>query len=492
MRVGLLLLIIWPLTGCGGSRMELPIVTYPYLAPDQIVTESEAVEMDPSKIQPMYKERLAVNMATVVKVALAKNLDIQLAQQRVEAYRGRVESSWGAIFPSISPTASLEGVDGTVRATPGNLTSVAFRTFQPFAFVQWVLNPGKVYYDIVAARKRLLSTQYEERAVVMQTLEAAVRQYYDLALAQAKVSAAFKALTESTELLRIAQSRVKTGAGLAADESRAKAEVASRQQDLILALKSFYDASVALSVTLNLDSTVTLIPSVDRIPKITLVRDDVEINELLALAVEHRDDLKSVRTLIEAVAADKKSTFWGSAGPQFQIGYQGGGISGQAQNVGSPPREQKFGMSDLQRFTASAMWKLGVSTFGEIKTSRAVEKKAYLQANRKFAAVRADVVRAAQDIRAQNEVIERAHQQVIAAEEALRITKVNLVVGTMTILDVLHAENVSAHARLRYSETVVRYNQAQVMILAAVGLLSEKSLYLEPVANIKEIDGDVP
>ncbi|MBE7461889.1 MAG: TolC family protein [Planctomycetes bacterium] len=472
--------------------MELPIVTYPYLAPDQIVTESEAVEMDPSKIQPMYKERLAVNMATVVKVALAKNLDIQLAQQRVEAYRGRVESSWGAIFPSISPTASLEGVDGTVRATPGNLTSVAFRTFQPFAFVQWVLNPGKVYYDIVAARKRLLSTQYEERAVVMQTLEAAVRQYYDLALAQAKVSAAFKALTESTELLRIAQSRVKTGAGLAADESRAKAEVASRQQDLILALKSFYDASVALSVTLNLDSTVTLIPSVDRIPKITLVRDDVEINELLALAVEHRDDLKSVRTLIEAVAADKKSTFWGSAGPQFQIGYQGGGISGQAQNVGSPPREQKFGMSDLQRFTASAMWKLGVSTFGEIKTSRAVEKKAYLQANRKFAAVRADVVRAAQDIRAQNEVIERAHQQVIAAEEALRITKVNLVVGTMTILDVLHAENVSAHARLRYSETVVRYNQAQVMILAAVGLLSEKSLYLEPVANIKEIDGDVP
>jgi outer membrane protein TolC len=86
------------------------------------------------------------------------------------------------------------------------------------------------------------------------------------------------------------------------------------------------------------------------------------------------------------------------------------------------------------------------------------------------------VVRAAQAGRTFNELIELSRQQVTSAEEALRLTEANLRAGTMTTLDVLQAEDAVAQARLRYSEAVVRHNQAQVNLLAALGLLDETSL----------------
>ncbi len=48
--------------------------------------------------------------------------------------------------------------------------------------------------------------------------------------------------------------------------------------------------------------------------------------------------------------------------------------------------------------------------------------------------------------------------------------------GAMTTLDVLQAQDAVARARLRHAEAVVRYNQAEVDLLAALGLLDMSSL----------------
>ncbi|MBI3830839.1 MAG: TolC family protein [Planctomycetes bacterium] len=482
--LGVLLMGLW---GCEATRATLPHLDRPDVGPEKRESSSETVTFSSSAIQPMYKEQLAVDLPTIGKVAIARNLDIQLARQRVAAYEGRVQSVLGTLFPAFSPAVLFEHMDGTVRATQGNLLSASFNSFQPLIAVQWLLNPGKVYYDMVAARKRLLASQYEERALALETLHKATNQYYELALGQARVASAIQALAEAHELFRITQSRARAGTGLTADEIRGQAEVAGRQQDLILALKSFYDASVALSVTLNLDSTATLIPSAEKLPKTTLVKEDLPIEDLLALAVEHRDDLKSVRILIAAASAERSSTKWGGVGPQIQSGYQGGGIMSNSNNIGSPPKDQSSGLVSQQRFTASATWKFGLSTFGELKSSKAAEKQAYIQADRKLAAIRAEVVNASQDSKAQSEIILKAHQQVASAEEALRLTKVNLEAGTMTTLDILHAESAAAQARLRYCDAVVRYNQAQVNLLASIGLLDEKCLAPETTATKAEV-----
>ena len=66
-----------------------------------------------------------------------------------------------------------------------------------------------------------------------------------------------------------------------------------------------------------------------------------------------------------------------------------------------------------------------------------------------------------------------AQQGVTAAEEALRLTQKNLEAGTGLTLDVLTAQDAADQARLNYASSVVRYNQAEINLLAALGLLEE-------------------
>lgn len=423
----------------------------------------------------MYSEMLPIDLKTVAQVAAAQNLDIEIARQRVASMHGRLESSTGAALPVLAPTFLFERVDGTVRATEGNLVDVGFRTFQPYALVQWVLNPGKVVYDIIAARKRLLASQYQERAEVLEVLQRSALQYYELAFTQYGVAAARQSVEEAEELLRITQARTQRGIGLAADELHAKAELAGRQQETIVALKVFHETSVALATTLHLDATVTLVPSIDRLSQVTLVRDDIAIEDLMKIALDHRDDLHGARTLIEAAGADHSATWWASFGPQVGASYQYGGIAGRAEEVNNG-QDETFGLHHQERVIGSAGFRFGLSMFGDLDSVSAEERHAILNAEKAVDRVTEQVVRAHQDTKVQSELVSYASEELQAAEETLRLARANLQAGTMRSLDVMHVESSLAQARLHYAAAVSRYNQAQVSLLAALGLLRAESL----------------
>ena len=61
---------------------------------------------------------------------------------------------------------------------------------------------------------------------------------------------------------------------------------------------------------------------------------------------------------------------------------------------------------------------------------------------------------------------------------ARRLTQASLEAGAMTTLDVLQSQDAVAQARLRHAEAVVRYNQAEVNLLAAIGLLNADTIAL--------------
>lgn len=486
----------------------------PDVSPSNQRTDQEALRLDASQIKPMYTELVPIDLPTVVRVAVAQNFDVRQARLSVEVSQGRYESTVGSAFPAIVPTAVFEHVEGSVRATEGNLVGVGFDTFQPSVAIQWIVNPGRVIYDIVAAKKRLHASEKLEQAVIQETLRQAVIQYYTLVFAQAGVTTAHQGVLEAEELLRISRIRVQTGMGVPADELRAKARLAERQQDLVSALNDLYNSSVALALTLHLDSATTLLPSVDAIPPITLVREDLPIDELLGIAVLFRPDLESVRQLAQAAAADTGSSWWGGFGPTMSLAYQYGGITGQANNVvpaegipgnlivnsasangsfsGNPftngltkegilrgskrldgRDDQTFSFSDQQRASAGLGWRFSLSAFGDLKTAKAVQKQAIIDAEQLLDIVRAEVVTAAQAGAAQDQLVALASQQVASAQEALRLSEANFRAGTMTTLDVLQAQDAATQARLRYARAVVRYNQSQVNLLAALGLLSE-------------------
>lgn len=506
------------LAGCAStSGVADAVPNRPDVAPASAPAVGDALVLDAAQVRPLYREIVAIDLVSVARVALAQNLDILAARQEVEAARGRHESAIGATLPVLVPAATFEHLQGTTRDVEGRLIGVNFSTFQPGLAVQWVLNPGRVVADIITSKKRIRAGERAEEAVVLETLRQAAVQYEDLALAQARVAAASQSLVEAEELLRVNSLRLRTGNALAADVSRAEARAAERRGSLVLELDRFYQASIQLALTLHLDAAVTLIPAADRLPPITLVRDDLDLDALLAIAVLNRPDLESVRIVAEAVAVERKAVWWGALGPQFQASYQYSGITGHADNVvqgqgisnnliinpGSANgafstnpavnggireaisrasqrlagrRDETAGFSDQHRAAAGVAWRLSFSTFGDLKTARALEARAVIDAEQHLDRVKAAVVSAVQSSRTRRELIAARSQEVASADEALRLSQTTLEAGMATTLDVLQAQDALTAARVNYAEATVRYNQAQISLLAALGLLSESAL----------------
>ena len=518
-----------PLMAVAGLALSIALagclspVTIPPPTPSNVIADVRSVSdaallLDSSKVEPMYTELLPIDLFSVIRVVAAENIDIRLAKYQVDQLQGRYESTVGGLFPVVVPTAIFEHLDGSVRATEGNIVNVGFNTFQPSIAVQWVVNPGRVIYEIIAAKRRLRAVQYQERAVQLEVLRTSAVQFYDLVLTQSHVLATSQAVIEAEELLRINQLRARTGTGVHADELRAEARLAERQQDFAVAMNALYRASLVLAVTLQLDDpTVTLIPKLEELPPINLVREDVAIDDMLTTAIEHRPDLQNVRALIKAAEADHGARWWGGFGPQFGATYQFGGITGHANNTNkgggipsnllvnplSPAgtfsanpvanaftregilrgsrrldrnRDETFSLSDQQRVNASVSARWSISTFGDLKAANAATQQALLEAKRSLILVKAQVIEAAQTSKTNKKLIAMSKRQTAAAEEALRLTQASLQAGAMTTLDVLQAQDAVAQARLRYAEAVVRYNQAEVNLLAALGVLDPHTL----------------
>ncbi len=506
---------------CAAPRAIMPPADHPSVAPAAQACPGPGLQLDATQVRPMFTELLPIDLPTVIKVSGANNLDIQIAREVVQASRGQLESTVGSLFPALVPTALFEHVEGTVRTAEGKLIGAGFNTFQPSLALEWIINPGRVAYEIVAAKKRLLASHQQEEATFLETIRRSAVQYYDLVLAQARITTANQGVTQAEELLRTTEVRLRAGTGVKADQLRAQARLAERRQELLEALNSFYQNSIALTLTLHLDSSVTLVPNAEEVSPVQLVREDMDIDELLGLCVQFRPDLERLRTLIGAVTADKGAAWWGAFGPQFQASYQYGGITGHAENVvpseGIPNNlivnplstngtfstvplangaikegilrgskqwagqdDQTYGFHDQQRATAALAWRISVSAFGQLKAASAAERQAIIEAERKLDFVRAEVVSSLQSSATNRQLIATAQEQVAAAQEALRLTQANFRIGTMTTLDVLQADDALTSANLRFASAVVRFNQSQINLLAALGLLTESSITRDP------------
>lgn len=489
-RAAAVALALGAVAGCKTTKPITEAPMHPNVSPPEAVLPGERLSLDSSAVSPMYQQILAIDLAGVVRVAAAQNIDIRQARLAVAAQQGRVDSAIGRWFPAIVPGGGIELVDGGVRATPGNIINVGFQTLFAFVTIDWVINPGQVHYDVVAAKKRLAASEHEERAVILGTLHDAVVRYYDLVLRQSEVATARQAVLAAEELVRINDQQLHAGTGVPADRMRAVAHLAERRQDLVLALARFHHASVELAVALRLDSTVTLAPSMSQLPPTTLVSDDLDIEQLLALAVQFRPDLQAIRSIVEAVKAEEDSAWWGGFGPQFRTAYAVGGIGGHFDDpTGLVPGES--GLQFQQRFAAAGGWRLSVSTLGNLRTAGAVKEQTALEAERLLDMVRAQAVNAQQAIRANRDLIDLAGRGVGAARESVRLAEANLKAGTMTTLEVLDAQDALARAELRYAHAVVGYNQSQVDLLAAIGLLDMQSLGVSAPVNT-DAEADSP
>ena len=461
-------LLLLPCAACSLVPPELPPKQPPDVAPTRVdpvapVTQSLA-------IQPMYRELLPIDLRTASEVALAQAQDVLRAQNATAAAAASVRSVFGWLLPTIAPGISYEKVDGTVRATQGTLVDAAFSTVQPVVLAQWILQPGRVVHELLAARKRVVATRLHERAVRVTTLRAVAAGYHELLAAAARVGAAQVAFLAADEAARVTAAQHRHGLVLATAARAAAGAAAQREQELRETLLGFHDASIDLATTLGLDPMVTLAPVTAEVLPHTLVRTELTVDELLGFAIAQRDDLAAVREELAASEHDGGAAFWSAFGPSVAVGYQTSAVRGSAE--GAPAN----GFHDQQRLQAGVGWQFDTSKIAALVAADVADREAQRVLTEVLLRVRGEVVLAHQVVIAAEPGVAAARQSLAAATTAGAEAAARHRAGAAPEADLLTARAVEAAARSQLVAAIARYDQAQVDLLAAIGVLDTTNL----------------
>jgi outer membrane protein TolC len=409
----------------------------------------------------MVRDVLPIDLATALKLAQARNLDIAAAQQRVRAGHGDVNASIGSALPAVGVGVGATDLGGATSAPGGGYQVGRFSRVSPMLFASWVLNPAQAIFDVLAARRRLDALRQDSDSTRLIVARDVALAYFDLAKAQAHVATTTRRVAQSDELARLAHARETVGMGLALDTHRAEAARDAAQVAAIAALNGYYAASVRLAQVLDLDPAVMLVPAKDALQAQNLLPPDSTLDALLARAFLQRPDLAALRKRLGAADAARASTLFGGLGPQIQA-------NGVLANV-PPANSASDTMFRQQFYGGSVGLTLSAALIGRMQGANAARALAGIEVARNLEAVRAGVVLAQQDRLASARSLPLAAAQVQSAQAAYDLARSGVQAGTAVLADVLQADADLLAAREAYDQAVANDCAAQVRLLYAVG-----------------------
>ena len=217
--------------------------------------------------------------------------------------------------------------------------------------------------------------------------------YFDLQQACGLVAINREAVANAKELSDVTGSYARTGQGLEADHRRALTELNHRRKDVQLYTGQLLVASANLVRILVLNPQSVIAPVEPAECIITLIPDDVPLDDLVIKGLRNRPELASAQELVEASVARLKQARLRPFIPSLAVSYAGGGFGGgQGSFFGD------FGARG--DFAASLFWELQNLGFGDVaimRRRRFENEEANLQKLKIAARVAAEVVAAYRD-----------------------------------------------------------------------------------------------
>ncbi len=409
------------------------------------------VPIESGSLQNIAAERHAVDLPTVLRLALERNLSIARARESIreqEAVRRGVQAQ---ALPNLGVSAGL------ARLLP-NISTVAG---VPAGRATLFISPGRVYYDARSARFAVRSSEFNREAVTQDVLLEATARYSNLELTEGLVRVAEQSVTQARELLRLTEERQKGGLALTADVLRAQARLGEEQQALVEAQKDFKVASITLATLLRLPPAVTLVTSEPNVQERTLVSPEVPQEQLVGQALRQRPELGQAGAELRAARMRRKSALWGALIPTLGVEQWFGGVT-----TDTPQSDRRIWYYLEWRLLDN----LGQSARSKSDQAKSQERQARLRQDELQEQIVGEVLAAQQAVAAAKEQVRVAGQQVTAAEGAVTVFRERYLNGLGLQLDVLAGQQALTAARQNLVRAVVRFNLAQAELQTRLGV----------------------
>jgi outer membrane protein TolC len=408
-----------------------------------------------------------IDLPTALRLAGARNLDIQIARQHLQEAEARRQAALQQFFPWITPGIGYHRRDGVAQSVPSGVISDAhFQSYAPGAALAAQVALGDAIYSSLAAKQLVAASNHALETQRQEALLAAAQGYFEIAKAGSLVEVVNEALKTSLDYQRQLHEAVAAGVAFRGDELRVQSQSEHYRLDLERALERQRLAAVNLALVLHLDSRVELAPLDPELVPLTLFETNATADGLVELALESRPELKESQALLVAARADKTGATYGPLIPTLGAQAFGGGLGGGPD--GSP---DNFGA--VGDYTVGLGWRIGPGGLfdsARIRAARARLATAELGTAKLHDAIVSQVVAGLIRVRSTSAQIDLARGNLAAADETLRLTRARKQYGVGQVLEDIQAQQALTQARSDYFTALGEYNKAQYGLSRAVGV----------------------
>jgi outer membrane protein TolC len=416
-------------------------------------------------------EVLRIDLVSALRLAAASNPTIALARLRVEEAYNRLEQAQLLLLPSLEVAPAYLRHDGEIQNAAGLVFPTSKSSVYGVGGAALQVSTSEALFAPLVAR-RLAEAQAAASQAVDNNIQLDVAlTYLDLLQSYAQLAVNTDVLARAQEVLRRTEAAVKaqlfkTGA----DITRARTEVALRQQERTAIRGQIRVISSRLARLLLLQPTVGILPADPALLPVVLVPEDAPVEQLVEVGVTTRPELAESRSLVAASEARLRQARLSPLLPSLQIVYQAGTFGGGQDSFLGHFNARGDG-------TAQAVWELrnlGLGYLAENRVHRTLVGEANLHAVEVQAQVADEVNSAVQIARARRQALDFAQEAVQQAIEMYR--RLDLISFGMTgpkkeldSLEPLLAIQELARARTQYLGAVIEYNRAQFQLFTAMG-----------------------
>jgi len=451
-RAGLLASIALVVTGCA-------------IGPDYRRPELPTQEQYRSVLEPQAAASFAdlewaevfgdAQLREVLDVAVANNLDLQIAAARVEEFRGRARVARSYLGPEIRGTG---GTSPSPASSEDSSYSLGFS-------LSWELDLfGRLRRSDEAARAQLLASEDFARGVMNALVADVATTWFRLRELDTEVAIIERTIRSQADTLELVRSLKRNGVASGTEEQQALSQLAGTRAQLPLALQRRVQTENLLRFLLGYAPEP--VPRAVE-PPAFVVPAEIPVG-LPAQLLERRPDLRQLENELHAATANvgfaEASRF-----PYLSIGLTSffGLVSPELARLldGDDPAQELFSIGP---FLDAPIYQSGRGT-GNVEVARAQMKQAelayrrgVLQAYREVA----DVLIVTDQVR---DFIAQSAIRVEAAREVLRLQQMRYRAGVVSFLEVLDAERQLFLAEIELARARLNQYEAYVELYRALG-----------------------
>lgn len=405
------------------------------------------------------------NLEECLKLALENSSGIKIENEKIKYRKWNYYHTLTDFLPNVFYTFTIQKLLGEYLV--GAIIPVAINEIPITSTLDIEYNvtrKGKTIYETSQTRSYLKSAKYLYNFSKNEVLKNTANAYWDLLAKKLDVYIYRTNYIDRLEQLKQTEIKYKVGSGSKFDVLRAESQTANAKQLYLSSLNNLRLSQAKLSNIVGIEVLTPIYPSEYEVSTKQLVDDKVKLEELIKVAIETRDDIKSLKKEIDALKA-KRSQNYTDFFPELILGYK-------RADVGTV----KLGLNTNYSLSLTAKVEigenLGLGTLTKIKAENAQIKQKELELFQYISNIKENILKNYYNSKLSLEKITSAQKEIISANEGVRFATVRWNIGEATFLDVLQAQNDKVVARQNLVNAIIDYNKAQVQLLFDTGLIN--------------------